>query len=761
MKKLLILIFLIFNFYSYGQKVGLVLSGGGARGLAHIAVIRVLEKNNIPIDYITGTSMGAIIGGLYAAGYTCDEMEELFRSDDFYFWSTGKIQKEYRYYFNQPDQNPSWIEVRMEKKEDKLRILPPTNVIPQWQMDFAFMQLMAPTNAIIRGDFDRLMVPFRCVATEVNTNTMVVLSKGDLGEAIRASMTVPFYFRPIEIDGQLLFDGGIVNNFPHDVMKATFHPDIIIGHKVANAPKSADADDVVRQIANLVQRPTDYGIDPKDGIFLETDVSDVGLLDFDRLDDVVKAGEKTALVFIDSIKTRISRRADPVELMHRREAFHARKPALLFQNIQVEGIEDPLQQKYIINSIKHNKRIFTIEAFKEEYFKLIANEQIKSIRPLATFNQETGYFDVHLKVEPEKKAEISVGGNISTKPINQGFVNMEYRLFKDNSYTLLSNLYFGRFYSSFKVGGRIDFPAVRPYYFASYLTYNRWDFFSTSNELFFEDVRPPYIIQNETNFRNEVGFPVGNQDKITAGVAWAGSWDSYYQTYAFKKDDDPDRTSFNAFVSHLGYEKNSLNQKQYATDGTFSQLSLRYISGLEKNMPGTTSIDSLVVKNGHSFFLLKGLWEKYNKVSRFITLGTRLEGVLSNRKPFANYTSSMLNSPGFAPTPHSATLYLEKFHANSFIAAGMKGIYHLKPSLHLRLEGYAFVPFHEMKKGSKLQAVKSKQLLNSVNFQAMTALVLETGVGPASVGIHYYEKPNTKWFFTLNFGYILFNRRGF
>lgn len=761
MKRILVFIFLIISVLTSGQKVGLVLSGGGARGLAHIAVIRVLEENNIPIDYITGTSMGAIIGGLYAAGYTCDEMEELFRSDDFYFWSTGKIQKEYRYYFKEPDVNPSWIDIRMEKKEDKLRILPPTNVIPQWQMDFAFMELMAPTNAIIKGDFDKLIVPFRCVATDVYTNTQVILSKGDLGEAIRASMTVPFYFRPIEIDGRLLFDGGIVNNFPHDVMKSIFHPDIIIGHKVANYPKSADADDVVRQVANLVQRPTDYALDPQDGIFLETNVSDIGLLEFEKIDGVVKQGEQTALAMIDSIKKRIPRRADPEELTRRREAFHARKPALLFQNIQVEGIEDPMQHKYIINSIKHNKNIFTIEAFKKEYFKLVADEQIKSIRPLAIFNQETGYFDVHLKVEPEKRGEISVGGNISTKPVNQGFVNMEYRMFKDNSYTLLSNLYFGRFYSSFKLGGRIDFPSVKPFYFASYLTYNRWDFFSTSNELFFEDVRPPYIIQNETNLRNEVGFPVGNQDKITTGIAWSGSRDSYYQTSTFKKDDEPDKTSFNAFVLHVAYEKNSLNQKQYATDGTFSQFSLRYISGLEKNTPGTTSIDSILEKRNHNYLLMKGLWEKYNKLNRFFTLGTRLEGVLSNRGQFTNYTSTVLNSPGFTPTPHSSTLYLEKFHANSYIAGGLKGIYHIRPALHFRLEGYAFVPFHEIKKGDQMQAVKSKQLLNSVNFQGMGALVLDTGVGPVSMALNYYEKPNTSLFFTLNFGYILFNKRGF
>ena len=109
------------------QKVGLVLSGGGAKGLAHIAVIRVLEENGIPIDYIAGTSMGAIVAGLYSAGYSPDEMEQLFKSEQFRFWSTGQIQEEYRYFYSKPEEEPSWLELDLLKKEDKLKILPPTN----------------------------------------------------------------------------------------------------------------------------------------------------------------------------------------------------------------------------------------------------------------------------------------------------------------------------------------------------------------------------------------------------------------------------------------------------------------------------------------------------------------------------------------------------------------------------------------------------------------------------------------------------------
>jgi NTE family protein len=762
MKRFYILVLLIFILQQgYSQKVGLVLSGGGARGLAHIAVIRVLEENHIPIDYITGTSMGAIIGGLYAAGYNCDEMEKLFRSDEFYFWSTGKIQEEYRYYFKQSEENPGWIELRMEKKDDKLRILPPTNVIPQWQMDFAFMQMMASTDAISRNNFDSLFVPFRCVATEVDHNRQVILSKGDMGEAIRASMTVPLYFKPIEIDGQLMFDGGIVNNFPHDVMKATFKPDIMIGHKVVNYPRPAEADDIIRQITNMVQRPTDYDIDPKDGILLQTDVSQVGILDFERLDFVLEEGRKTAEKMIDSIKSRIPRRVDPEVLARRREAFQSRKPALLFQNIQVEGVEDPLQQKYIINSIKHNKNVFTIEMFKKEYFKLLTNEQIKSIRPLAIFNEKTGYFDVLLKVEAEKKGEITVGGNISTKPINQGFVNFQYRLFKERSYTLNSNLYFGRFYSSFKMGGRIDFPTVRPIYFASYLTYNRWDYFSTSNELFFEDVRPPFIKQNETNFRNEVGLPIGLQDKISIGAAWSGSWDSYYQIEKYNKNDNPDETDFNAFNTHIEYEKNTLNQKQYASNGIYTSLSFGYIAGREKYIPGNTTGNVLTTRQNHNYLLVKGMTEKYFNLNKRFVLGGRFDGVLSNKKNFANYTSTLLAAPSFHPTPHSSAIYINNFHANNFIAGGIKGIYRIKPNLQFRLEGYAFLPFHQIEKGKNLEAIRSDRFITRAYYQGLSALVLDTGIGPASIAVNYYDKDNAKWFFTLNFGYILFNKRGF
>lgn len=743
------------------QSVGLVLSGGGAKGMAHIGVIRVLEENNIPIDYIAGTSIGAIIGGLYAAGYSTEEMEELFKSDDFYFWSTGKIQKDYRYYFKMPEENPAWIDIRVDKRDEKLKLLPPTNLIPEEQMDFAFMELLAATNAACKYNFDSLMVPFFCVATDVNKSEPLILRSGDLGAAIRASMTVPLYFKPITIDGALLFDGGIVNNFPHDVMKDIFNPDIIIGHKVANDPKEAVADDLMRQISNMVMRPTNFQIAENKGIVLETDLKNVGLLDFNKIDLAMVEGKRTTYNSIDSIRRLVQRRVPQKTVQEKRKKFNDKKPELYFQNIQVEGVTDMMQRKYIIQSIKGNYDVIALQSLKQAYFKLIADEHIKSIMPISRYNRETGYYDLHLKVEPQKKLEVKVGGNISTKPINQGFTSFNYRTYKSRAYSLNSNIYFGRFYSSFKLGARIDYPATLPFYIEGYTTFNRWDFFASSSELFFEDVRPPFIIQNENNTRIESGFPLKLHSKVYGGIAYSGSTDQYYQTDVFNKSDEPDKTNFAAFSSFISIENNSLNYRQFPTEGALRFFTVKFITGKETLYPGTTSLkDKPVLHKNHSYFLLQAHTTRlFNFGSKF-TLGLKGEAVFSNKDLFSNYRSSKLSAPGFYPTPHSKSLFIENFHSNNYIAGGLNTIYHINSSLNFRLEGYGFIPVNEIRP-ENFAIPAQTSFFENYYLQGLAALVYQTGVGPLSLSLNYYERENTKFYFLLNFGYIMFNKRGF
>jgi len=763
MKRFLLSVFILlfFIFQLKAQKVGLVLSGGGAKGLAHIAVIKALEENGIPIDYIAGTSMGAIVGGMYAAGYSVEEIEQLFKSEQFKFWSTGKIQEEYRYYYRELEEDPSWLELDLLKAEDKIKILPPTNLIPEEQMDFAFMELFSSVTAINKGNFNDLFIPFFCIATDVHNNREMVLRQGDLGEAIRGSMTFPFYFKPIEINGSLVFDGGILNNFPVKNMKELFNPDLIIGHNVANNPEKPDPDNIMAQIENMILQNTEYKIDPKDGFLMETTFNHIGLLDFKKIDLIEKGGYETANKQMEAIKARIARRIRPEELKKKREQFNLKKPRLIFQNIQVEGVEDAMQRKFIIQSLKHNSNVIDIRELKKGYFKLVADHQIKSLRPISRYNPETGYFDLHLIVKPNNPMQVKFGGNISTRPINQGFLSGDYRMFKERSYTFSTNMYFGRFYSSLKAGARIDFPTVTPFYMAGYFTLNRWDYYSSTTEFVFEDVRPPYIIQNESNFRAEMGFPLSTRGKITFGGSWSNANDKYYLTESIKESDTPDHTSFEAVTASTNILSNSFNDKQYPTEGISSCLSLNYISGNEENKPGTTSNNPVEKRFNHNFYLMKGSHERYFKINKSFTLGLMVEGIYSNKKPFSNYVSTILSAPSFNPVPHSRTIYLNNFHANKYLASGIKILFKLSEQIHFRTEVYGFAPIREITEADNYLAVYSNKKFSTVNFMGTGALVFQSAVGPISFSVNYYEKNQSKIYAMFNIGYILFNRKGY
>lgn len=200
----------------HAQSVGVVMSGGGAKGLYHIGVLEALEENGIPIDYVAGTSMGSIVAALYAAGYSPSEMREIVASGVVKEWVSGRIDPNYMPYYRQVGRVPSFFRLRLDFRntEPGKRFRIPTNLISSTPVDMALLELLAPATAAAGGDFDNLMVPFLCVASDMNAREGVVLRDGDLGEAVRSSMSIPLVFKPMKIDSMLLYDGGIYDNFP-------------------------------------------------------------------------------------------------------------------------------------------------------------------------------------------------------------------------------------------------------------------------------------------------------------------------------------------------------------------------------------------------------------------------------------------------------------------------------------------------------------------------------------------------------------------
>ncbi|MDE5636930.1 MAG: patatin-like phospholipase family protein, partial [Alistipes sp.] len=245
-KYLLILCFAAFAAApAAAQSVGLTLSGGGAKGLYHIGVIQALEENDIPIDYVSGTSMGSIVAGLYAAGYSPEEMRAIAESGEVVRWVTGKIGPEFESFYRQMRLNAAWVTLHLNVRDRRPEFRLPSALISSSQVDWALAGLFSSADVASGGDFDSLMVPFRCVAADMAARQPVVMTRGRLGEAIRASMSIPLAFKPVKKDDMLLYDGGIYDNFPWKPLDAAFRPDFILGSICTSGNTPPDAESSV------------------------------------------------------------------------------------------------------------------------------------------------------------------------------------------------------------------------------------------------------------------------------------------------------------------------------------------------------------------------------------------------------------------------------------------------------------------------------------------------------------------------------------
>lgn len=294
----IIFIFILCYQQLSAQKVGLVLSGGGGPGIAHIGVLKALEENDIPIDYITGTSIGAFIGGLYASGYSPDEIMQFFKSSDF------KKLKRY--------------EIRFPRK-----FFIPTHIVQPQRIQNGLEKLTKQATKHSGGNFDSLFVPFRCIASDVYRKEPFVFSDGNLATAIRASMTFPFIFEATRVDNRLLFDGGIYNNFPVNIMQQSFHPDVMIGSVVAYNPPPAEPNDILMQLQNMIISNTNYSIPDSLGMVLNFDLKTKSMFDFSDIDSLVKIGYDETKKQMEIIKTKIHRRISKTEINQKRALFRA------------------------------------------------------------------------------------------------------------------------------------------------------------------------------------------------------------------------------------------------------------------------------------------------------------------------------------------------------------------------------------------------------------------------------------------------------
>lgn len=750
----LFLVLLLTASFGFSQKVGLVLSGGGANGLAHIGVLKALEENNIPIDYICGTSSGAIVGSLYAIGYTPQQIESLVQTEKFKNLVFGKTEDKYNYYFKKNEDNASWIQFKMSFNSGIETTLP-THIINSIPIDFGLMEIYGKSAAAANYNFDSLMIPFRCVASDIDANKTIVFKNGDLGEALRASISYPFYLKPIFVNDKLLFDGGLYNNFPSDVMYNDFFPDYIIGSTVTSNVAPANDDNIVSQIRSMMMSTTNYGLMCETGMLIEPEVN-IGLFDFSNPQQLIDSGYVSTLRKIEEIKKCLARRSSTEELTKKRESFFKKQHAIHFDKILIEGLNKK-GSHYIQKNIRHKDEPLSLNELKKKYFNLSADDKISNMFPKAIFNKQNELYDLHLKVKKEKNIIASFGGNFSNRPISEGFVGLQYNHLSRVGLSIYGNTYFGRLYGSSQLKARLDIPARIPFYIQPAYTYNHWDYYKSS-DLFFIDVKPSYLIQGDQYGELNIGIPAIYNGKIETGASYAYIKNEYYQTDKFTQQDTADTDEMTLFTTSIMYEKNTFNRKLYPSEGEHILLKLRYYLGEEFNQPGSTGVDIGTFRQDKEWVQLKAVYDNYFINRNKIKFGVYIEGLFSTQTLSVNYASTILIAPAFQPTPESRTLFLENYRANNYVAGGLKNIISFRKNLELRIEGYVFTPQQSILKGTDLKAHYGGKF-DTKHYIATIAGVYTTPVGPISISVNYYDREVTPLSFLFHFGYTIFNKK--
>ena len=291
----------------------LALSGGGARGIAHVGVLQAFEERGIPVDGIVGTSMGAVVGGIYATGHSANDLERIVQSLD---WES--------IFSGEPDRRL----VPVGRREDRYRpfaglgfdfwdLRLPGGLLAEYRVNRFLIEHLAPAGYAAGGDFDALPIPFRAVAAALEDGRRVVIDRGDLARAVRASMSIPLALPPVDWGGRPLVDGGIVDNLP--VAEACrFEADLVVAVDARSAPLEADeyrsAFGVASQVSNVLTERANDEFASEPDVLVTPDLGKHGFNDYTGLDRLVARGREAALAAIPEIEARLGealRRAGP------------------------------------------------------------------------------------------------------------------------------------------------------------------------------------------------------------------------------------------------------------------------------------------------------------------------------------------------------------------------------------------------------------------------------------------------------------------
>ncbi|MBP3254644.1 MAG: patatin-like phospholipase family protein [Bacteroidales bacterium] len=746
-------------------KTGLVLSGGGAKGLAHIGVLKAFEQYGIPIDYICGTSMGAIIGGLYASGYTPHEIEAIFYSDELNEWLSQKVDDKYKSYVRVPRQDASLLNIGLDIDRNFKADLPMSLINPV-QMDFAFMQFFTSANEVCGGNYDKLMIPFFCVASDVGKREQVIMRSGNLGQSIRASMTFPFVFSPLKLGESLLCDGGVYNNFPAHEMKEFFNPDVMIGVKVADNFQDPNEEDLLLYIENMVALDSKYELPGEKSVMIEPDMSFVAIMDFTQKKECIDRGYQAALKSIEKIRRFVKDSVTSEQREEKRKAFNEKKKPESIGNIIIHGVP-PSAQTHLERILTMNLPLnrITLDNIKANYLTVASLADIKSVQPTVYYDNFLQSYILDLNVKTKNLLIAKVGGILSTDPISNMYAGLEYNFFHRYSYRMQVNGYFGRYYASSMLNFRMDFPnRVLPFYAEMEVNINRWNYFRNRTGLF-EYSATNYMVERETNLQLRAGIPTTRQSKLVAKFGIGECSDRYFNNNVIVNTDTNDATVFRNIVFGVSNEMNTLNNNQIPSDGAYAKLNAQMVSGTEDFTSGSKNQPNADFSSSHSWVQLDLETKIYRKLTQKYSFGLSAKIFYSFQDLFHTYKASLLNAGVYTPTTETFTRFYPEYRANQFFAAGGEQILTLGSSFlgntSLRLGFYGFLPL-KIIKANEANLPYYGGFFEKIYVIGALSFVTATPLGNIVLSCSYTQRDAgsyNPWNVSLSFGKTVFNNK--
>ena len=748
------------------QRVGVVMSGGGAKGLYHIGVLEALEVNGIPVDCTAGTSMGSIIAAMYASGYSPAEMRAIVESGVVREWVSGHIDPNCMPYYRQTGRVPSFFRLRLDFRHTKpgKRFVLPSNLLSSTPVDMALMELFAPATAAAGGRFDDLMVPFLCVASDMNARRGVVLRDGDLAEAVRSSMSIPLVFKPMKVDSMLLYDGGIYDNFPWKPLDAEFAPDLIVGSVCTEGNTApSENNNLMDQAFVLAMHDTDYDLPADRGVMLRRAVA-VGMLDFDDPAAIMNMGYADAMEQMPRLLAAVTERRDSAWFAERRAAFRAKCPPLIFDDYAFEGLSRT-QRAYVRDFVEADRRARGVQRqmgydeLKENLFGVLAGGDFTMDFPRARYDTVSGRYSFAARLATRPNFKVMVGGNVSSTAYNQAYLGVSYSTIGRVAHSWGGDLYLGPLYTWGAFGGRSDFYMGRYPLFLDY-SFN----FAVKNLRHgtfgrVSDVDNILEVKSSELFASVAGgLPLTRRSMLSLRLN-AGHINYHYDSdeqFAYETD----HSRFSYAGAKLEVARNTLDKPLYPRKGSHVAASVVFLGGRDKYQPYDRSRWTSLHTRG--WFGARLRWDKYFDIPgcRWFSLGLNFDAVLTDQPRFSTPQATLMALPAYEPTAQSRMIFMPDFSARRFVAGGVMPTFDLLPDFFFRT---GFYVMHRDKRDFVWrEAARNVSGADTRTHYAVEAsFVYHTSIGPVSLALTKYELKNwNNMYLTFNFGYAIFAPRG-